>query len=109
MTKGAELRLSERETCLNMTADDRSVWEVFSDDPVMQRKLEAIGATLLYTVGQGSYYSIPAACVTLRKPSTMSPEERARRGARLRETLSSAQTADGIGEINGKVTLVVQG
>lgn len=34
-----ELTNEERETKLNMTADNRGTWYIACDDPVMQRKL----------------------------------------------------------------------
>lgn len=61
-----ELTNAERETILNMNADDRTQWIVFSDDPVLQRKLEKICATLTEDRNGSRFYTLPAACVLLR-------------------------------------------
>lgn len=76
----------ERETSLNMAADDRTVWEVFSDDPVMQRKLESVGAMPVKTTrdGQGKFYRLPANQLTFRKPSALTDEQRAALSMRAR-------------------------
>lgn len=75
MTK---LTLAETETHLNMTADDRSVWIVFSDDPVMMRRLDRIGE-FVRVVGAGKEYRLSATQVTLRaKKKPLSDEQKAR-------------------------------
>jgi len=58
---------AERETHINMTADDRGTWEVFSDDPVMIARLDKI-TTAVREVEGGKFYRLPANQVTLRKP-----------------------------------------
>ena len=68
---------SERETRLNMTADNRGVWEVASDDPVMQRRLEAVGARLTRQRGETRWYTLPAEQVTIRRKRELSDEQRA--------------------------------
>jgi len=62
-----ELTNEERETCLNMVATDRNTWEVFSDDPVMQGRLERIGAELVRSEGPSKFYRLDARQVLLRK------------------------------------------
>jgi hypothetical protein len=82
-----ELSNAERETHLSMVAQDRSIWHVYSDDPVMLRRIEAIGAKLIRIAadGLGRHYELPANQVSLRnvrKP--MSEEQRARLADRMR-------------------------
>lgn len=60
-----ELSNAERETHLNLIADDRSVWEVFSDDPVMMARLDKI-AEVAEVVGGGKRYRLRADQVVLR-------------------------------------------
>lgn len=62
------LTLQEQETHLNMTADDRGTWYCYTDDPVMIRRLDSIGAELTKkeTYG-GCHYVLRADQVLLRK------------------------------------------
>ena len=79
---------SEQETHLNMAADDRSIWEVFSDDPVMQGRLEKIDATLVRTTsnGNGKFYTIPAKQISFRMPAKpISEEKRLQLANQMRE------------------------
>lgn len=83
----ANLTLAETETHLNMTADDRNTWHIYSDDQVMQRRIEAAGATLVRVAsdGIGKHYTLPANQVTIRKArKPMSDEQRAQQAMRLR-------------------------
>ena len=82
------LTLQEQETHLSMTADDRSVWAIYSDDQVMQRRLESIGATLVKNEGAGKHYTLPANQVTLRKPKKPMPEARKAQLAERMRTLA---------------------
>ena len=68
---------AERETHLNMTADNRGVWKIASDDPVMLRRLEAVGATLVRRRGETRWYTLPAEQVTIRRRRELSSEQRA--------------------------------
>lgn len=63
------LTQSEQETHLSMTADNRGEWHVYSDDPVMQRRLESVGATLVRpsTNGIGKHYTLRANQISFRK------------------------------------------
>lgn len=63
------LTLTEQETNLNLVADNRGTWHVYSDDPVMQRKFEAIGAVLVREdkYGPGKHYTLRADQVLLRR------------------------------------------
>lgn len=78
------LTLAEMETHLNMTADNRDEWVITSDDPVMQRRFEAIGAKLTRTIGQMREYTIPANQISLRKPSKLTDEQRQEMAERAR-------------------------
>ncbi len=73
----ADLTLVEMETHFNMSAADRDVWEVTSDDPVMQRRLERIGATQTGARGNLRTYTLPANQLTLRNKREWSDEQRA--------------------------------
>lgn len=91
------LTLQEQETHLNMTADDRGAWHVYSDDPVMQRRFEAVGATLVRTSadGIGKHYTLPASQITIRKArKPMSKERKAQLANRLR-AMQTAQEITG--------------
>ncbi len=82
------LTQQEQETILSMSAFDRNFWHVYSDDPVMQRRLESIGAKIVRVAsdGIGKHYELPANQVTLKKPpKPMSDERKAQLGQRLRE------------------------
>jgi hypothetical protein len=80
----AELANDERETMLNMTADNRGVWLCFSDDPVMMRKLEEVGE-FVRVIGQGKEYRLRADQLSFRKgKKQLSPERKAQLAAHLR-------------------------
>jgi thiazole synthase ThiGH ThiG subunit len=86
------LTLEEMETALTMCADDRGTWQVFSDDPVMQRRLEAIGATLVRPAnnGIGKFYTLRADQVLIRTGKRkMSEAQKAQLGDRLRAMRST--------------------
>ena len=84
------LTLAEQETHLNMTADNRNEWVITTDDPIMQRRFEAIGAVLVRTVGQLREYTLPANQISLRNPPKPMSEERK---ARLAMQLGAAREA----------------
>jgi hypothetical protein len=86
------LTLEEMETALTMCADDRGTWQVFSDDPVMQRRLEAIGATLVRPAnnGIGKFYTLRADQVLLRKGKReLSEDTKAQLANRMRAMRST--------------------
>lgn len=62
-----KLVLEERESHLNMTGDDRTKWEFFTDDPFWIRKMKTLGIQPIKSVGEGFIYTIPASQVTIRK------------------------------------------
>lgn len=74
----SNLTQQEMETHLNMTADDRSLWSIYSDDPVMQRRLESVGAEVTGAAkdGIGKFYTLPANQVSFRQPPKPMSEER---------------------------------
>lgn len=89
------LTQQEQETHLNMTADDRNTWQVFSDDLVMQRRLEGIGATLVRVAadGIGKHYTLRADQVLIRAGKRkVSEAQREQSSARLR---ASRRTSNG--------------
>lgn len=72
-----ELSNAERETRLNMVADDRNVWIVFTDDPVMMRKFDAI-TEFKRAVGAGKEYRLRADQLSFRRgKKQLSPERKA--------------------------------
>ena len=83
-----ELTLAEMETHLNMTADNRGEWVITSDDPVMCRRFEAIGAVLVRTVGQLREYTLPANQISLRNPSKLTDAQREELAERARQRFS---------------------
>ena len=79
-----DLANSERETHLNMTADNRNEWVVFSDDPVMMRKLDTI-AEFVKTVGEGKEYRLRTEQLSFRKGKReLSAERKAQLAERMR-------------------------
>lgn len=88
------LTLAEQETALTMSADDRSTWQIFSDDPVMQRRFESIGATLIKASPDGisKWYAIPANQISLRQPAKpLSDERKAQLADRMRAMRDATQ------------------
>ena len=90
-----ELTNEERETHLNMTADDRGVWIVYSDDPVMIARLERIGAKLTENApdGIGRHYALSTDQVLLRKGKRqLSDATRGGMAARLAEHRAASRS-----------------
>jgi hypothetical protein len=85
MAKISDMSLDERETHLSLTASNREIWEVFSDDLVMMAKFERLGIEFYREEqGGGRYYRIPANQVTVRKKREMSDEQREELSRRAR-------------------------
>ena len=63
-----KLTLEEQETHISMIADNRGLWIVYSDDPVMIARLERIGAKLTEIAPDeiGRHYELRADQVLLR-------------------------------------------
>jgi hypothetical protein len=77
----AKLTGWEQETHLNLIAADRSVWEVFTDDPVMVGKfdkmVEGDHIEFVRTVGEGKAYRIPFNQISFRSKSSGKPRSEA--------------------------------
>ena len=66
----------EMETHINQTADNRNEWELFTDDPVMLKKMDRLGIVGI-PVGEGKCYTLDKSQVSIRKKRTpMSDEQR---------------------------------
>jgi hypothetical protein len=95
-----KMTLEERETNLSMSAGDRSVWNVFSDDPVMQRKLESVGAIPVRDAvnGEGKFYTLPANQITIRMQRKEMPDDKkaelASRMRKVAETYRNTKRID---------------
>jgi hypothetical protein len=76
----------ERETHLNMVANNRGEWKVFSDDPVMIRKLDKMSTAIMVRDG-GKYYTLKKSQVTLRKEVVLTPEQRKAISERAKKNL----------------------
>lgn len=85
------LTIHERETHLNMPADDRSTWIVYTDDPVMIRRLNKI-ATAESASGEGFYYRLHKSQVTLRKKRVLTDAHRAKLRANALRLNKSRET-----------------
>lgn len=83
-----ELTNAERETAFVMTADDRDVWNIGSDDPVMIRRIEAVGATFVRSRGEWREYTLPANQISLRNPSKLTDAQREELAERARQRFS---------------------
>lgn len=81
------LTLQEQETHLNMTADDRGTWYCYTDDPVMIRRLDSIGADLTKREAHGGcHYVLRADQLLLRKGKRqVSEAQRQAAGERMRQ------------------------
>lgn len=83
------LTLDEQETHFNVVATNRSLVHVYSDDPVMQRKLEAVGAKVVRVsedAGGGKHYELDSRQLLLRKvPNArkLTPAQKEALGRRL--------------------------
>ena len=91
----ADLTNAERETRISMTADDRSMWAIGTDDPVMQRRFEAVGATLVKARGEWREYTLPVNQISLRNPSKPMSEERKAHLANQLRSLAAAPVISG--------------
>lgn len=82
-----KLSLEEMETHFNIVAADRGTVHIYSDDPVLQRRIEAVGATLVREEPDrcGKHYTLPANQLTLRKPPSAAQIESGRRLAQQRQ------------------------
>ena len=85
----ADLTNEERETHYNISAANRHIVEVTSDDPVEQRAIEKVGGVAYQVRGDTKYYRLPRNQFSLRNPPKPMPEEKraalAERLAKMRE------------------------
>ena len=77
------LSLSEKETHLNMTGDNRGQWAVFSDDSILQARIEKVGVKPSRIDGEGRYYVLDASQVRFYRQKHYSQAERRKRAERL--------------------------
>lgn len=81
----SNLTLDEMETSIIINAADRSIIEVYSDDPVWQRRLEKLaGPGRPANTGPGRFWTLDASYLALRKPRQLSDEQRALLAERAR-------------------------
>lgn len=84
-----DLTLDEQETHFHITASNRSKVEVYSDDPVWQRKLEKITQPTKVN-GRGKFYELNIDQLSLRSGKRqLSDEARARLAERMRNLKKS--------------------
>ena len=91
------LTLAEQETHLNMVADDRSVWHVYSEDPVMIKRLDKIAIATRETA-TGKHYELDKTQVQLRKKRELTESQR----LELLERLQGHQSAQHTGVLNAQ-------
>ena len=78
------LSLSEKETHLNMSADVRGQWDVFSDDSILQARIEKVGVKPSRIDGEGRYYVLDASQVRFYRLKKWTGAERQERAARFK-------------------------
>lgn len=74
-----ELSLEERETNISIMASDRTTVTVYSDDPVMIKRLDRIALSPGKSVGAGKVYVLTSKQLTLkpiRKPASQETREK---------------------------------
>lgn len=86
------LSLSERETHISQCADDRTKWEVYTDDSVMIARLNKIADGTPH--GAGMKYTITDKQLSLRKERKISLAERDRLAKQARENFSHGTTPE---------------
>lgn len=99
-----ELIPSERETHLNMTGDNHSEWEVFSDDPYWVRRFEKLGMKPTKVVAGGHHYRLSADQVLIRKGKRRVSE--ARREAMRQNAQFGVKNTNGIRKIEQRGEIV---
>jgi uncharacterized protein len=76
--------LEEKETHINQSADDRKMWEIFTDDRIRIKEYKQKGLEIKKQVGKGCVFILPDSQLTVRKKSKkLSKEEHSRRTSRL--------------------------
>jgi len=86
-----DLTNAERETHVSQTADDRSQWEMYTDDPVWIARMEKLGIEPTRQTSTGVFYTVPDAQVSIRKArKPLTEAQRAKLSKRMAR-LRSAQ------------------
>ncbi|MBI4332087.1 MAG: hypothetical protein HY673_12470 [Chloroflexi bacterium] len=70
---GYRLTPAERETVIRRAADERQ-WSVFTEDPVVIRKLDKLFHATEVTT-HGKRYKIPLGAISFRQPRKLSPRQ----------------------------------
>ena len=65
----------DRETHLSLVASNRVTWEVYTEDPVMIRRLDKITNRVRETL-TGVYYKLDKSQVSLKKKRVLTEEQR---------------------------------
>lgn len=73
------LKLDEQETTFTQTADDRSVWRVFTNDPVWINRLVKKGATLIRIDEYGAAFALEENQIRVFQPITDAQREHGRK------------------------------
>lgn len=81
--------LEETETHLSMVASNRKIWELFTEDIVVQRKMARLGIKPIRETsnGVGKFYSIPSNQISIRRArtTTMSEENKKKASERMKK------------------------
>ncbi len=76
------LTLAERETQLNLPADDHTTWTVHSSDPWFWRRMQQLGIEPVEILEyETKVYHLDTRTVSFRRKMRLSDEERPRRAA----------------------------
>lgn len=91
----AKLTLEEMETHYNISAVDRHIVEVTSDDPVEQAKIEKVGCIAYRVDGETKFYRLPRNQFSLRNPpKPMSDKKRRILAERLAKARRDRETPE---------------
>lgn len=74
---------AEQETIIRRAADEEA-WEVFSEDPVVVRKLTSIHG-LGKAKGSGMVWTVPRKGISFRKPVVLGAAEKQRRASQFKK------------------------
>lgn len=81
-----KLTLEEMETAITQAADDRSKWNVYSDDPLMVKRLQSQGLIGTKVANSTGYeFTLPARWLSIRKPREYSAEQREKMADNMRK------------------------
>ena len=83
-----QLSLEERETHISQSADDRSIWNVFSDDLVFHQRMERLNIAPHKEIGEGRWYRLNRSQVRIVKAQKpLTDAQKAERVQRLKKPL----------------------